>query len=144
MIDKRENSGHYIKSYNNKEDHYDRSDRISSGVKDDVIVSHEAHTYTNQRNNRPNNYNQSTTGQTRGHQQNTPPPTPGSNTYGQTRGRKQTTPPPPPRTSANAPRGRQQTTQPTYASDNEQKKANPGCIVIAFCFVVYTLLRACS
>jgi hypothetical protein len=134
MNDKKENSGHYIKSYNNKDDHYDRSEKIHSDVKDDVIVSHEAHTYTNQRNNQPNSYNPSNTGPTRNRQQTTPPQPPRTFTKGPTRPRQQT-PPTPPRT--NQPK-------PTYASDNEQKKANPGCIVFLFCVSIYMLLRACS
>lgn len=144
MNDKNENSGHYIKSYHNKDDHYDRSDKISSGVKDNVVVSHEAHTYTNKHDRQPSNYTNPNTSAYR--PQTTPQPTPGT-----TKGTKRThpLPPPLPKTKFQTGKGPQttppRTNQPTYADDNNQQKKTPiGCVVFTFCMVLYFMLRACS
>lgn len=143
-MDKRENSGHYIKSYGNKDDHYDKSDQIQSGVKDNVVVSHESHTYTNQHDKRtptvtPEGNRPPRTPSNQGQKQQrtrstTPPPPPKTNT-------SMTTPPTPPRTNTYSGRN----VQPTGTTNNDpQKKAPTGCIVFAFCFIIYVMIRACS
>ena len=147
MNDKNENSGHYIKSYNNKNDHYDRSDNISSGVKDNVVVSHEAHTYTNKHEKQPSyNTNPNTA---RSRQQTTPPPTPGTTKNTGSTKRTHPLPPPLPKTKFQTGKGPRNTpsntNQPTYASDNNQQNKTPvGCVVFIFCMAIYFMLRACS
>ena len=172
MNDKNENSGHYIKSYGNKEDHYDKSDRISSESK--TILPPLPHNYSQnrqqttppptpktQRRTTPNG-NQRT-----GYQQTTPNGNQRSTSTGNqrtgnqwttTNSNQRTTPPPTPNTSNNGARGYQRTTPPPTPQTNnghffgsqqdnssDKTKKSFGCLAYAFmCFIIYSMIRACA
>lgn len=146
MIDKNESSGHYIKSYDNKNDHYDRSDKIHTAKiqvapSTSVAKPQNSQTASNQTDKRKEALNN----ESKKRVTQTPPPYQTTSTSGQ-----QQTPPPPPGNTNMGHRSVQSrparpNTQNNKKTVDQKPQSKPSPIIITiFAFVIYLLFKACE